>query len=69
MQQRYDEHITYLKQFDNIDNVISDYKSVLTFLKEDKSEETKMFLFKTQRIDKLRNENIFETFPELEEIR
>lgn len=69
VQQRYDEHITYLKQFDNIDNVISDYKSVLTFLKEDKSEETKMFLFKTQRIDKLRNENIFETFPELEEIR
>ena len=69
VQQRYDEHITYLKQFDNIDGVINDYNSILQFLKEDRSEETKMFFFKTNKIDKLRNEDLFGVFPELEEMQ
>ena len=66
--ERYSEHITYLKQFDNIAGVINDYESILNFMEKDRTNEIKMFKFKTQRIDTLRQENLLDVFPELEGI-
>ena len=66
---RYAEHISYLKQFDTTQWVIKDYESILQFLETDRTNEVRMFLFKTQRVDALRKENVFDIFPELEDIR
>ena len=66
--ERYAEHIAYLKQFDNIAGVINDYESILNFMEKDCTDEIKMFKFKTQRIDNLRQENLLDVFPELEGI-
>ena len=66
---RYAEHIAYLKQFDTTQWVIKDYESILQFLETDRTDEVRMFLFKTQRVDALRKENVFDIFPELEDIR
>jgi radical SAM protein with 4Fe4S-binding SPASM domain len=66
--ERYSEHIAYLKQFDNIAGVINDYESILNFMEKDRTNEIKMFKFKTQRIDTLRQENLLDVFPELEGI-
>jgi radical SAM protein with 4Fe4S-binding SPASM domain len=65
---RYIEHLKYLDQFENIDSVKNDYESILKFLNNDHSEELKMFLFKTERIDNLRKENWREVFPELQDL-
>jgi sulfatase maturation enzyme AslB (radical SAM superfamily) len=66
--ERYQEHIAYLKQFEDIAGVISDYESILNFMEKDRTDEIKMFKFKTQRIDTLRQENLLDVFPELEGI-
>jgi len=66
--ERYHEHIAYLKQFDNIAGVINDYESILNFMEKERTDEIKMFKFKTQRIDTLRQENLLDVFPELEGI-
>ena len=64
--ERYQEHIAYLKQFEDIAGVINDYESILNFMEKDRTDEIKMFKFKTQRIDTLRQENLLDVFPELE---
>jgi len=66
--ERYQEHIAYLKQFEDIAGVINDYESILNFMEKDRTDEIKMFKFKTQRIDTLRHENLLDVFPELEGI-
>jgi radical SAM protein with 4Fe4S-binding SPASM domain len=68
VRRRYDDHIAYLKQFDNINWIIKDYESILKFMETDRTNEIKMWFFKTNRVDKLRNENVFDTFPELKDI-
>ena len=73
---RYDEHISYLKQFNNdingkgknIDSVIQDYKNILQFMESDRTDELKMWKYKTDKMDYFRKENVFEIFPELEDI-
>ena len=65
---RYAEHIAYLKQFENTSWVIKDYESILQFMETDRTDEVKMWHFKTHRVDKLRNENVFDVFPELKDI-
>jgi len=69
VRRRYDEHIDYLKQFANIQSVISDYESILQFMKTDRAEETKMWRFKTTKVDRLRSENVFDIFPELGDLQ
>ena len=66
--ERYQEHILYLRQFDNISHVIENYESILQFMESDRTEEIKIFKYKTNVMDKLRNENVFDVFPELEGI-
>ena len=76
VKERYAEHIDYLKQFGkeinakwtNIDRVIQDYKNILNFLDSDRTNEIETWVFKTNRIDKLRNENVYDVFPELKDI-
>ena len=63
---RYEEHLSYLKQFDDIDAVVNHYNSILQFIEEDRTEEIKMFMYKNNWVDLLRKENVFDTFPELE---
>ena len=73
---RYEEHIDYLKQFDNeenakaknIDSVIQDYKNILQFMEQERSNELKMWQWKTNKMDGIRNENVFDVFPELQGI-
>ena len=66
--ERYQEHISYLRQFDNISHVIENYESILQFMETDRTEEIKIFKYKTNVMDKLRSENVFDVFPELEGI-
>jgi hypothetical protein len=65
IRKRYSEHLQYLEQFDNINHVKNDYESILKFINDDRSEELKMFLFKTFKVDKLRQEDVLAVFPEL----
>lgn len=65
---RYQEHIVYLKQFDNIDHVVQDYKNILNFMETDNSEDIERWKYKTFKVDRLRNEQVFQVFPELEGI-
>ena len=73
---RYEEHIDYLKQFDNAENakakniesVIQDYKNILQFMEQERSNELKMWQWKTNKMDGIRNENVFDVFPELQGI-
>lgn len=66
---RYLKHIKYLDQFENIDKVKNDFESILKFLNNERSDEIKMFLYKTNKIDQLRDENLFDIFPELQGIQ
>jgi hypothetical protein len=68
IRKRYEEHLDYLDQFDDIKHVKNDYESILNFINDDRSAEVKMFLFKTFKVDKLRQEDLFKVFPELEGI-
>lgn len=65
---RYQQHFEYLKQFDNIDHVIQDYKNVLNFMETDTTSETNRWKYKTFKVDKLRKEDVFSVFPELKGI-
>jgi len=66
VRKRYDDHLTYLDQFENIDSVKQDYKNILQYLETDRTKEIPMWRFKTQRLDKLRSEDVFDIFPELQ---
>ena len=73
---RYDEHIDYLKQFEvknnrkghNIQDIIRDYTNILNFMEQDRTDELKMWKWKTNHIDKVRDEDVFKIFPELKDI-
>lgn len=69
VRKRYQEHLTYLDQFENIDSVKQDYKNILQYLETDRTKEIPIWRFKTLRLDNLRKENVFEVFPELESLR
>ena len=69
VRKRYNDHLTYLDQFENIDSVKQDYKNILQYLETDRTKEIPMWRFKTQRLDKLRSEDVFDIFPELGGLR
>lgn len=68
VRKRYEQHLKYIEQFDHMQKVKSDFESILKFINDDRSEEIRMFLYKTNRIDNLRKENVFDIFPELKDI-
>jgi len=67
---RYDEHLDYLKQFEEIkmESIRQDYKNILQFMEQDRTNEIRMFMYKTRKTDSLREEDVFQVFPELREI-
>ena len=73
---RYEEHMDYLKQFNNtlnekdknINSVIQDYKNILQYMEQDRTDELKMWQWKTNKMDYIRKENVFDVFPELKDI-
>jgi hypothetical protein len=65
---RYVEHISYLKHFEKTNYIIKDFESILQFMETDRSSEIPMFLYKTQKVDKIREENFLKIFPELENL-
>jgi sulfatase maturation enzyme AslB (radical SAM superfamily) len=69
VRKRYQEHLLYLNQFKNIDNVKQDYKNILKFLETDRTNEIPMWKFKTQKLDNLRKENVFSVFTELKDLQ
>lgn len=69
VRKRYDEHLTYLNQFKNINTVKQDYLNILKFLETDRSNERDIWLYKTLKLDKLRDENLFQIFPELVDLQ
>jgi len=65
VRRRYDDHITYLESFKGTQEAIQNYKNILQFLETDRSDEVLMWQYKTEKIDRLRNEKVFDVFPEL----
>ena len=63
---RYQKHLNYLEQFENINHVKQDFKNILNFMETDNTKEIKMWQFKTFKVDKLRGETVSQVFPELE---
>jgi hypothetical protein len=51
-----------------IKDVIDDYKNILNYMEQDRTDEIKMFMWKTRKIDNVRNEDVFKIFPELKDI-
>jgi len=68
VRRRYDDHIKYLRSFNGTEEAIQNYKNILQFLETDRSDEILMWQYKTEKIDKLRNEKVFDVFPELGDI-
>lgn len=69
VRKRYSDHLTYLNQFSNIENIKQDYNNILKFLETDRSDEISMWRFKTLRLDSLRKEDVFNIFPELDDLK
>ena len=68
VRRRYDDHIKYLGSFKGTGETIQNYRNILQFLETDRSDEVLMWQYKTEKIDRLRSENVFDIFPELTEI-
>ena len=45
--------------------VYNDFDSILMFINDDWTEEIRMFKYKTEKVDRLRNESVLDVFPEL----
>ena len=65
------EHIQWLEPQDKLTRATSGYKGLISFMDaEDKSQQyLQDFFTKTRALDNLRNENFYETFPELVEMK
>ena len=66
LKEKYTTHIEWLKTFDNADNSVRLFNSARSFITGiDNSHLLKLFWLKTAQLDKLRNENVLDIFPEL----
>ncbi|MCC6137530.1 MAG: hypothetical protein IT287_02780, partial [Bdellovibrionaceae bacterium] len=65
--QKYLNHIEYLKKLPHSDHAQTQFATVLHFLKaQDYQNKISDFLQETAKLDGLRQENLFEVFPELQ---
>ena len=68
--EQYNKHIEWLTPQDNLARAVNGFSSAITFMNAtDNSELLKEFVYRTDQLDKFRNENFFAVFPELEELR
>ena len=51
-----------------MESIRQDYKNILQFMEQDRTNEIRMFMYKTRKTDSLREEDVFQVFPELREI-
>lgn len=68
LSKKIDTHIQYLEKFKNCNSVINDFKNIKTFMNDDNTEHQLTWKIKTQSVDRLRNEDVFNTFPELKDL-
>lgn len=62
----YEEHLTWLTPNDKLERASNGYRSAINFMKaSDRSDLWPRFLEETKKLDNLRNEDFFDTFPEL----
>lgn len=66
LKEKYTKHIEWLKTFDNSQVSVRLFNSARSFIMgADNSHLLKLFWLKTAQLDKLRNENVLDIFPEL----
>lgn len=66
---KYEEHIKWLEPLDTFNRATNGFRSALNFMNStDNTHFIKEFLRRTQALDKFRDENFFETFPELKDL-
>jgi len=67
---QYNKHIEWLAPQDHLARAVNGFRSAITFMNAtDNSELLREFVYRTDQLDKFRNENFFAVFPELEELR
>lgn len=70
VEELYNTHIEWLEPQDHLARAVNGFRSAVTFMNAtDNSELLKEFVYRTDELDKFRNENFFAVFPELEELR
>lgn len=69
VEQKYRDHIEYLKQFD-CPQVINDFEGLISYMWEQKRTDNVSTLIKqTEAVDRIRNENWREVFPEIADLQ
>ena len=65
----YQEHIAWLEPQDKLQRATNGFKSALNFiLANDRSDQLPRFREEIKKLDDIRNENFWKTFPELNEL-
>lgn len=66
----YEQHIAWLEPQDKLNRATNGFKSAMNFMMaEDKSSVLPRFIQEVEKLDNLRSENFWQTFPELESIK
>jgi radical SAM protein with 4Fe4S-binding SPASM domain len=66
----YERHLAWLQPQDKLERATSGYKSLVSLMNaKDNSHEWNKFKIEVYKLDKLRNENFWETFPEFNALR
>lgn len=69
LEEIYKNHINWLKQYSDTENVISGYLSAISMLKENQQDNWQQkFLHEIKSYDEIRNEDFFQTFPEYKDL-
>ena len=68
IREKYLEHLAWLEPLDRLERATVGYRSALNFLDNDNSSLISDFWKKTHMLDKIRNENILESLPELHDL-
>jgi hypothetical protein len=66
----YEQHLEWLEPQDSLKRATSGYKSLLSLMRANTNDkEWNHFKTEIYKLDKLRNENFWETFPEFKDIK
>jgi len=66
---KYEQHLEWLRPLDKLNRATVGFESALNFLETDNTKLLPKFWERMTELDKIRNENISEVIPELDEIR
>jgi hypothetical protein len=65
-----EEHIEWLKPLDSLTRATTGYQGIINFMQQqDNSSQLPDFFRTNNLIDQVRNENFFEIFPELQDLK